>query len=107
MTPQNYEVTRGYKEVVTAHQAKIRRSSAAAHGAGPVRPAERSGVRTPVATYHAGRVVEQGPDSTAWPLLICVLGTFRVLQAGQPVPVHGGKTEALLCHLALHYAEGV
>jgi hypothetical protein len=53
------------------------------------------------------RVVDLGPHSTPWPLLVCVLGTFRVLQAGQPVPVHGGKTEALLCHLALHYTDGV
>jgi DNA-binding SARP family transcriptional activator len=36
-----------------------------------------------------------------------VLGPFRVLQAGQPVAVHGAKTEALLCHLALRYAEGI
>ena len=53
------------------------------------------------------RVVDPGPDAATCPPLICVLGTFRVLQAGQPVPVHGGKTEALLCHLALHYADGV
>ena len=53
------------------------------------------------------RIVDPGPDATTCPLLICVLGTFRVLQAGQPVPVHGSKTEALLCHLALHYADGV
>jgi DNA-binding SARP family transcriptional activator len=36
-----------------------------------------------------------------------VLGTFRVLQAGQPVLVHGAKTQALLCHLALRYASGL
>jgi DNA-binding SARP family transcriptional activator len=40
-------------------------------------------------------------------VLICLLGSFRVLQVGLPVPVRGGKTEALLCHLALRYAEGV
>ena len=52
-------------------------------------------------------VVDLGPNDTPWPLLICVPGTFRVLQSGRPVPVHGGKTEALLCHLALHYTDGV
>jgi DNA-binding SARP family transcriptional activator len=36
-----------------------------------------------------------------------MLGPFRVLQAGQPVPMRGGKTEALLCHLALRYASGI
>src|SRR5579885_79569 len=47
------------------------------------------------------------PDWTTWPLLICVLGNFRVLQAGQPVALRGGQVEALLCHLALHHADGV
>jgi DNA-binding SARP family transcriptional activator len=53
------------------------------------------------------RVVDPGPDDTTCPLLICVLGTFRVLQAGLRVLVHGAKTEALLCHLALRYTTGV
>ena len=61
--------------------------------------------RTPLGTAGDG-MVHPDTDDTTWPILICVLGTFRVLQAGQPVPVHGGKTEALLCQLALRYAEG-
>src|SRR2546421_9920372 len=56
---------------------------------------------------HRDRSDDPWPDDTTWPLLICVLGTFRVLQAGEPVAVHGAKTEALLCHLVLRYAEGV
>lgn len=52
-------------------------------------------------------VYTAGPDRTVWPLFICVLGSFRVLQADQSIPVHGDKTEALLSHLALHYADGV
>ena len=56
---------------------------------------------------HRDRSDDPWPDDTTWPLLICVLGPFRVLQAGEPVAVHGAKTEALLCHLALRYAEGV
>lgn len=45
------------------------------------------------------------PDShaTEWPILICLLGPFRLLKLGHPIAVGGGgKTEALLTHLALH-----
>jgi DNA-binding SARP family transcriptional activator len=50
------------------------------------------------------------PDAGAggvWPILICVLGPFRILLAGRPAPAHGEKTIGLLCYLALHYTEGV
>lgn len=41
-------------------------------------------------------------DEASWPILICLLGSFRLLKAGQPVTLHGGgKTEALLSHLGL------
>lgn len=53
------------------------------------------------------RVIAPWPDDTAWPLLICVLGNFRVLQAGHPISVRGGKTEALLGLLALHPSDGL
>ncbi|MGH2343974.1 MAG: AfsR/SARP family transcriptional regulator [Chloroflexota bacterium] len=46
-------------------------------------------------------------DNSAWPVFICVLGTFRVLRAGHSVSLRGGKTQALLGQLALHYADGV
>lgn len=37
-----------------------------------------------------------------WPILICLLGRFRLLKAGQPIVLRsGGKTEALLGHLSL------
>lgn len=37
-----------------------------------------------------------------WPILICLLGNFRLLKAGRPVVVHAsGKAEALLCYLGL------
>ena len=45
------------------------------------------------------------PDThaTEWPILICLLGPFRLLKLGHPIAVGGGgKTEALLTHLALH-----
>ena len=41
-------------------------------------------------------------DKVSWPILICLLGSFRLLKAGQPILLHGGgKTEALLGHLSL------
>ena len=43
------------------------------------------------------------PHSTEWSVLICLLGPFRLLKLGHPITVGGGgKTEALLTHLALH-----
>ncbi|HMQ54687.1 MAG TPA: BTAD domain-containing putative transcriptional regulator [Anaerolineae bacterium] len=43
-------------------------------------------------------------DLTAWPIMICLLGNFRLLQAGQPLSVRvGSKIEALLAYLALHH----
>jgi DNA-binding SARP family transcriptional activator len=51
--------------------------------------------------------VQPPPGALAWPILICLLGPFRVLQAGRTVPVRGEKTVALLCHLALRYTDGV
>jgi len=53
------------------------------------------------------RVVPSTHDSTSWPVMICLLGSFHVLQAGRPLPVRGGKSESLLCYLALHPALGV
>src|SRR5689334_7512392 len=41
-------------------------------------------------------------DEVSWPILICLLGNFLLLQAGQSVALHcGGKIEALLCRLGL------
>jgi len=43
-----------------------------------------------------------------WPVLVCVLGGFRLIQAGRTVLVpNGGKTELLLSLLALHAGRGV
>jgi DNA-binding SARP family transcriptional activator len=42
------------------------------------------------------------------PILVCVLGSFRLLKWGSPVAVRsGGKTEALLCNLALRPGPGL
>lgn len=46
----------------------------------------------------------RGALGNSWdrPVLVCVLGTFRVLKAGKEIPLRiGGKTEALLAALAL------
>ncbi len=44
----------------------------------------------------------------AWPILICLLGEFRVLKLGRPVPLRrASKTEVLLASLALHRESGV
>ena len=44
------------------------------------------------------------PNNADWPLLICLLGPLRVLQAGRPMAVRGGgKIEALLRLLALQH----
>jgi len=41
-------------------------------------------------------------DEASWPILICLLGSFLLLRAGQPLSVPcGGKIETLLCHLGL------
>ena len=38
------------------------------------------------------------------PLLVCVLGNFRLLRAGQAIALRrGGKAEILLCHLGMRY----
>jgi DNA-binding SARP family transcriptional activator len=47
-------------------------------------------------------------DVAASPLLICLLGNFRLLQTGQPVAIPcGGKIETLLCRLGLQSSRRV
>lgn len=40
-------------------------------------------------------------------VLICLLGSFRVLKRGQHVAIHSAKTEALLRHVGLHHERRV
>lgn len=41
-------------------------------------------------------------DDAPWPVMLCLLGNFRLLVAGELIPIHpGGKSEALLSLLAL------
>src|SRR5262245_6864300 len=47
-------------------------------------------------------------DNASWPVMICLLGNFRLLAAGELIPTRaGGKREALLAHLALQYGRRV
>jgi DNA-binding SARP family transcriptional activator len=47
------------------------------------------------------------PSPVTSPLLICLLGEFRLLKRGQPIPIHGGKAEMLLRYLALHHHQPI
>jgi DNA-binding SARP family transcriptional activator len=41
-------------------------------------------------------------NDAPWPIMLCLLGNFRLLVAGELIPIHpGGKSEALLSLLAL------
>ena len=52
----------------------------------------------------AGATAKGGADAikSQWPVLICVLGAFRVLKLGRPIPVRsGGKTQGVLLKLSV------
>jgi DNA-binding SARP family transcriptional activator len=52
--------------------------------------------------------VQPPPGDLARPILVCLLGPFRILLTGRQVAaVRGEKLVTLLCHLALRYHEGV
>jgi DNA-binding SARP family transcriptional activator len=54
------------------------------------------------------RLAQSCADDASWPIMIRLLGNFRLLQAGQLVPVRaGGRTESLLAHLGLQYGRRV
>jgi DNA-binding SARP family transcriptional activator len=54
------------------------------------------------------RLATSCTDDASWPIMLRLLGNFRLLQAGQLVPVRaGGRTEALLAHLGLQYGRRV
>jgi len=47
-------------------------------------------------------------DMANWPIVICLLGDFQLLKAGCAISVRGGgKTEALLCYLGVHYNQRI
>jgi LuxR family maltose regulon positive regulatory protein len=49
-----------------------------------------------------------GGDEAHCPILICLLGNFLLLKAGQPIVLrNGGKTKALLGHLGLEQEHGL
>ncbi|MCL4266849.1 MAG: hypothetical protein KJ069_26955 [Anaerolineae bacterium] len=60
------------------------------------------------ATLELNDVVFHTPVvDTFWPILICLLGEFRVLKGGRPMPLPGGKAEILLRHLGLQHDQPV
>lgn len=47
-------------------------------------------------------------DETTWPVLICLLGPFRLLEAGRPITVHSdSKVAALLSILAVRAGQDI
>jgi DNA-binding SARP family transcriptional activator len=54
--------------------------------------------------YEQPRITSSWRDEATWPVMICLLGNFRLLRAGELVPIRaGGKREALLAYLGLQY----
>jgi DNA-binding SARP family transcriptional activator len=45
--------------------------------------------------------VDGDGSECGWPVLICLLGEFRILNGGHPMEIHGAKMRALLSILAL------
>jgi DNA-binding SARP family transcriptional activator len=66
-----------------------------------------------IALPRGGRAVrgagEKRPEAIEkqWPILVCLLGEFRVLKGDRPLALRGDKTEALLQLLALHGGQHV
>lgn len=64
----------------------------------------RRGVQRHMSEHDHGQLAGLCSDDAAWPVMICLLGNFRLLRFGEFVPIRaGGKREALLSYLALHY----
>src|SRR5688572_29387979 len=58
--------------------------------------------------YGHDSVAREGSIAPPYPILICLLGSFRVLKAGGTVSIRmGGKTETLLAYLGLRTDERV
>jgi DNA-binding SARP family transcriptional activator len=55
-----------------------------------------------VQTTHFHESLSASTDESRWPVLICILGSFRLLNAGQPIVLRNAiKTKAFLVSLAL------
>jgi len=65
-------------------------------------PRDRAGVQHAMSEQNQAQPAGSCSDNASWPIMICLLGNFRLLQAGALVPIRaGGKSEALLAHLGL------
>ena len=73
------------------------------NGGWPTMIEHNSQISTP-----AAKATLHGSDVASWPIMICMLGSFRLLLQGHRVAIRSaGKTEALLCYLGLHYGSPV
>jgi DNA-binding SARP family transcriptional activator len=51
---------------------------------------------------YAGPALDQTTSAASWPLMICLLGQFRLLKSGEPLSMRStGKAQTLLSSLAL------
>ena len=58
--------------------------------------------------YHQTDPADWGSEGMTQPVMICLLGNFRLMQGGELVPIRaGGKSEALLAYLGLHHGRRV
>lgn len=65
-------------------------------------PRDRAGVQHAMREHYQAQAAASCSDAASWPIRICLLGNFRLLVAGELVPIRaGGKSEALLSLLAL------
>jgi DNA-binding SARP family transcriptional activator len=65
-------------------------------------PADPAGVQHAMSDQYQVQSAGTCSDDASWPIMICLLGNFRLLVAGELIPIcAGGKNEALLSLLAL------
>jgi DNA-binding SARP family transcriptional activator len=65
-------------------------------------PGDRAGAQHAMSEQYQAQSAGSYSVHTSWPIMICLLGNFRLLVAGELVPIRaGGKSEAILSLLAL------
>src|SRR6266508_4224233 len=65
-------------------------------------PRDRAGAQHAMSEQNQAQPAGSCSDNASWPIMICLLGNFRLLVAGALVPIRASsKNEALLAHLAL------
>lgn len=87
------------------------------HGASHIRdwatmerqnPHDRAGIQHAMSEQKQMQSATSCVDNASWPVMLCLLGNFRLLVGGALVPIRAGsKNEALLAHLALQSSRRV